>query len=267
MIGPKTIDTQVNLAETAPNYFQTGPCGGPYTELTMASFIHVGGLVDASVSYSAGTWIPQAIVTIKDLAEAPASDATVSGTFSDDAGTTLQTSTCVTAADGTCTLAGPTVDAAVTSIQLWVSGVTKTGSSFTQAASSVRDITLNKPSTSTPPPATTTHHVGDLDNATSSTSSSNKWQPQVTITVLDANGVAVAGATVSGTFSTQKGTVTCITAADGSCTVVSSDVRNRVNSTVFTVTNVVKASSTYQPKANSDPDGDSDGTSITVKQP
>jgi hypothetical protein len=273
LIGPRSIDTHVNLAETAPNYFQTGSCaGGTYT-VTPASFIHIETLVDASVAYSTGTWVPQATVTLRDLAEAPAAAATVSGTFSDDAGTTLQRTTCVTAADGTCTLAGPIIDGSITSTQLWVSAVTKAGSTFLQepssdpTAPSVRDLTLNKPSTLTPPPTTTTHHVGDLDNTTSTAASSKKWQPQVTVTVLDPSGAVVAGATVSGTFSGHNGTLTCTTAANGICVLGNFTLNRSASSTVFTVTDIVKESSTYQPTANRDPDGDSDGTSITINRP
>ena len=119
-------------------------------------------------------------------------------------------------------------------------------------------------STSTPPPST--HHIGDLDNATLA-SSLRKWQPKVTATVLDSTGTAVAGATVSGTFTSHQGTLTCITAANGACTLGNFSLSRSTKSTVFTVTNVVKASSTYAPTTNNDPDGDSNGTTITVKRP
>lgn len=125
-------------------------------------------------------------------------------------------------------------------------------------------------STPTPPPAT--HHIGDLDNATGpaasslQAASSAKWQPKVTATVLDSTGAVVAGATVSGTFSSHRGTLTCTTAANGTCTMGNFSLSQSTKKTVFTVTNVLKASSTYVPTANSDPDGDSNGTSITLKR-
>jgi hypothetical protein len=273
LLGPAIADNTVDLAETAPNYFQNGGCDGPDPELTMASFIHIETLVDASVSYSTATWVPQATVTVRDLAEAPASGATVGATFSDAAGTELLRTSCVTAADGTCTLTGPTVDGSITSTQLGVSSVTKAGSRFIQLyssdpeAPSVRSLTLDEPSTLTPPPTTTTHHVGDLDNTTDTAASSKKWQPQVTVTVLDPSGAVVAGATVSGTFSGHNGTLTCTTAANGICVLGNFTLNRSASSTVFTVTDIVKESSTYQPTANRDPDGDSDGTSITVNRP
>ncbi|WP_083283182.1 kelch repeat-containing protein [Humibacillus sp. DSM 29435] len=117
--------------------------------------------------------------------------------------------------------------------------------------------------TSTPPPAT--HHIGDLDNATAA-SSLRKWQPRVTATVLDATGRAVSGATVSATFTSHKGTLTCVTATNGTCTLGGFSLGRSTLSTVLRVTNVAKASSTYASIANSDPDGDSNGTTITVKR-
>lgn len=71
--------------------------------------------------------------------------------------------------------------------------------------------------TPTPVPTPVTYNFGDLDNATWSTSST-RWQPRVGVAVRDSIGKAVAAATVSGTFSHHKGTLTCVTAADGTCT-------------------------------------------------
>ncbi|WP_308467961.1 hypothetical protein [Rathayibacter soli] len=267
LIGPNTIDTQVNLAETAPDYFQTGSCaGGTYT-LTLASFIHVDSFSDATVGSSTpGTWTPQATVAIKDLAGVPVSGATV-GAYS----AAVSMTSCITSADGTCTLSGATLADTVTSVDLRIisTGVVKAGTQFMQypAPSSLLYLTINQPTGSTPPPASAVDHIGDLDNATTAVSSKNQWRPQVTATVLDAAGVAVSGATVSGTFTNYKGTVTCVTAADGTCTLGNISFPTRTTSTVFTVTNVVKASSTYAPTANTDPDGDSNGTTITVNRP
>jgi hypothetical protein len=116
-------------------------------------------------------------------------------------------------------------------------------------------------------PTPATHHIGDLDNATTAPSTLRKWQPQVSATVLDSTGVALAGAIVSGKFSHNTQTLTCTTAANGTCTLGNFSLSWSTTSTVFTVTNVVKPSSTYAAKSNSDPDGDSNGTTITVKRP
>ena len=116
-------------------------------------------------------------------------------------------------------------------------------------------------------PDPTLLHIGDLDNATPA-SSGGSWQPTVTATVLDSTGEAVAGVTVFGTFSQlSSGALSCTTGADGTCTLASSSFKKSIKSTEFQVVGLLKYSSTYTPSSNSDPDGDSDGTVMTVKQP
>ena len=72
---------------------------------------------------------------------------------------------------------------------------------------------------------------------------------------------------MSGTFRNHKGTLTCVTAANGTCTLGNFSLSGFTRSTAFKVSDVVKASSTYAPTTNSGPDGDSDGTAITVYRP
>ena len=72
---------------------------------------------------------------------------------------------------------------------------------------------------------------------------------------------------MSGTFTNHKGTLTCTTTVAGTCTLGNFSLSRSTTKTVFKVTNVVQASATYAPSANSDPDGDSNGTTITVKRP
>ena len=104
-------------------------------------------------------------------------------------------------------------------------------------------------------------HVADLDGTKSIKGS--KWTATITVKVVDANGVAVSGATVSGNWSGAKtGTATCLTGTSGTCSVVASSMTGA--SVTFTVTNLVKSGYTYNAAANSDPDGDSNGTAITI---
>ncbi|GAB3030245.1 hypothetical protein GCM10027052_03090 [Parafrigoribacterium mesophilum] len=254
----------LNLAETAPDYFQIGYCADFPAPPALPTII-IDSATDASIpAAESGYWLPQATVTIKDQAGAPVAGATVNGTFTDSYG-----QSCVTAADGTCTVSARStishIDDTFHAIWLIKDGMEWDGNAVY--------VTLNKPEgtgtlpepTPTPTPAPVTHHVVDLDNV--SAASSPYWQPQVTITVLDSNGAHVAGASVSGTFSGRTGTETCITAADGSCTVSDFFVKKTTKSTMFTVTDVTAASSIYQPTENSDSEGDSDGTVITVKRP
>ncbi|MEX1157387.1 MAG: hypothetical protein WEC79_00475, partial [Thermomicrobiales bacterium] len=107
-------------------------------------------------------------------------------------------------------------------------------------------------------------HVGDLDG--SSTSLGSNWNATVTARVHDSNEGAVSNATVTGSWSTG-GSSECVTSGDGICNVTSPNLRKRIGSTTFTVTDVTHATLTYSPSANHDPDGDSDGTSITVSKP
>ncbi|MDN5768738.1 MAG: hypothetical protein L0H78_23380 [Humibacillus sp.] len=88
------------------------------------------------------------------------------------------------------------------------------------------------------------------------------------MTVLDANGVAVEGAIVNGSFSHVSQGQTCTTEANGTCIMGEYlSLSRSFPSTAFTVTDVIRVSSTYVPAANSDPDGDSNGTTETVRLP
>jgi hypothetical protein len=264
-LGSANISNTINLDETAPNYFQSG-VGCPIVAPPTYPIIHIASVVDTSFLDTTnpwGMWIPQAAVTIKDAAGAAVAGVSVTGVFGGNG------VTCVTGTDGTCTVADHTGDYYVGYPDFGVTVGHVTKDEMTWDGQQVA-IALHAPvapaPTPTPTPVPATHHVGDLDNAMTATSST-KWQPKVTAMVLDANGVAVAGAIVSGTFSHQSGTQTCTTAANGTCTLGNFSLSRRTSSTVFTVTNVVKGSSSYTASANSDPDGDSNGTTMTLKRP
>jgi hypothetical protein len=111
-----------------------------------------------------------------------------------------------------------------------------------------------------------TMHVGDLDG--SSTNQGRTWTAIVTITIHDASHNPVSDATVYGTWSVgASGTDSATTDANGECTVSFAGIRKRNGSATFTVENVTHAILSYDSTANRDPDGDSDGTSITVYKP
>jgi hypothetical protein len=110
-------------------------------------------------------------------------------------------------------------------------------------------------------------HVGDLDG-TSITDKGHKWWATVSITVVDANGTPVADATMSGAWSNDDtNTSACTTDSHGQCSLASSLLGGKTGSVIFTVSGVTHASFSYDAANNSDPDGDSDGSSITVSQP
>lgn len=104
-------------------------------------------------------------------------------------------------------------------------------------------------------------HVSDLD---AGTSGKKNWKANVTIHVADASGAPVSGVTVDGNWSgLVSGSSSCVTDASGACSVTSPGTRSS-GSITFTVTNLSGSGFTYDATANSDPDGDSNGTSITV---
>ena len=105
-----------------------------------------------------------------------------------------------------------------------------------------------------------TVHIADLDDV--STPANGRWDATVRITVTDSDGNPVNGRVVSGTWSNgASGDTNCTTNSNGQCDVTKANLKNNVSSVVFTVTSV---SGAYDPLQNTDPDGDSNGTTINV---
>ncbi|KAF0106149.1 MAG: cold-active alkaline serine protease [Anaerolineaceae bacterium] len=106
-------------------------------------------------------------------------------------------------------------------------------------------------------------YVADLDGT--KVVGAKSWTATVTIKVVNANGVAVSGAVVTGAWSgAYTGTATCTTGVAGTCSVTTGAMKLNKTSVTYTVTNVAAAGYTYNAAANSDPDGDSTGTVITI---
>ena len=111
-----------------------------------------------------------------------------------------------------------------------------------------------------------TVHVGDLDGS-STPHGRARWKSTVTITVHDSSGSPVRRAMVRGIWSDgASGKRQCRTNANGVCRVFKRGLKNKVNSVTFTVDRVRHRSMPYDPSANSDPDGDSDGTTIVLSR-
>jgi hypothetical protein len=130
------------------------------------------------------------------------------------------------------------------------------------------------PPTDTPIPPTDTPvpgadmHVGDLDGSSFWAWGSWVWRATVTIEVHDQNHNPVADATVSGAWSGgTSGSGQCTTASDGRCSITSGYIWRSRTSATFTVSDVTHATLTFAPADNHDPDGDSDGTAITINRP
>jgi hypothetical protein len=128
-----------------------------------------------------------------------------------------------------------------------------------QTASQAVTVTVDNVA-DTPPPAM---HVGDLDGE--STSVKSGWRATVATTVLTGEE-PLKGAEVRGSWSTGE-TGTCTTDASGVCSVTSSTLRKTISSVGFSVDDLVLDGYTYDSARNGDPDGDSNGTSITVLRP
>ena len=113
-------------------------------------------------------------------------------------------------------------------------------------------------------------HVADLDAVTQS-HQGGKWSATITIRVVDNTGAPVANATVNGTWSgAHSGSGSCSTNAAGHCSVQSPQVPKKGpgNATMtWTITNVTHLTLIYDSASNTDPDGDSNGTSITANKP
>lgn len=109
-----------------------------------------------------------------------------------------------------------------------------------------------------------TVHVGDLDAAT--VKGSGTWQAITTIRIDGTGHTPRVGAVVRGTWSTGP-TGSCTTTAAGTCGIGSGAIARKVQAATFTVTAVTSGTATYDPSANHDPDGDSNGTSIVVARP
>ena len=119
---------------------------------------------------------------------------------------------------------------------------------------------------STPPP-TVSVHVGDLDGASVS-APRNRWEASVVVSVHDSGDSAVAGVTVSGTWGgAARGGASCVTGVAGTCEVAKANLKGNKAEATFMVTQIDGTDVVYEAGANHDPDGDSDGTSITISAP
>ena len=106
-------------------------------------------------------------------------------------------------------------------------------------------------------------HIGDLDRA--STRQQSTWTATVTVAVHEGAHAPVANAMVSGSW-TDGTSGSCTTSVSGRCVVSRSGIRKTTSSMSFSVTNVARAPFVYKPESNHDPDGDSNGTTVSVNR-
>jgi len=107
-------------------------------------------------------------------------------------------------------------------------------------------------------------HVGNLDGV--ATSNGNSWSATVKITVHDSRHNLVNGASVRGLWNGANPEVGCVTGPAGTCNVVLSNLANSTKMASFAVTALTLSGYVYKSSANHDPDGSSNGFSVTVKR-
>jgi hypothetical protein len=86
------------------------------------------------------------------------------------------------------------------------------------------------------------------------------WKAQVSALVTNESGVAVGGATISGSFSVG-GSGSCTTGSDGRCTITSGGISGTRASTGFNVAGVSGTGMSY------DPGNASNKASVTISKP
>jgi hypothetical protein len=104
-------------------------------------------------------------------------------------------------------------------------------------------------------------HVGDLDGSASLKKTT--WTATVTITAHDAAHKIATSATVNAQWN-DGSAASCSTGRTGTCRVSKTGIPTNTPSVSLTVQGLSKTGYSYNPASNHDPDGDSNGTTITV---
>ncbi len=108
-------------------------------------------------------------------------------------------------------------------------------------------------------------HVGDLDG---SSSGARTWVATVEVSVHDATHQPVVNVTVRGSWTGgYSGNAQCVTTSNGACTLSTGKIKRISTNVTFTVKQLTLSGYTYDPSANHDPDGDSNGTAIKIARP
>jgi hypothetical protein len=119
---------------------QRGESSGVNVTVGAALKMHVGSLTATTSLAKTGKWNIVVVVTIHDATHHPLAGATVQFAWSDGV-----TATCITGADGTCSLKRNNVSAKVASLTLQVVDVTLSGYEYDATANEVAPIVVNKP--------------------------------------------------------------------------------------------------------------------------
>ncbi len=112
-------------------------------------------------------------------------------------------------------------------------------------------------------------HVGDLGGVADTSGNTGTWSATVQITAHDNRHNRLNGVTVHGLWNGTGSDITCVTSdagGTGTCTVVLSSIPNATRMVSFAVTAMTLTGYVYKSFANHDPDGSSNGFSVTVKR-
>jgi hypothetical protein len=241
-----------------------------------ASTLHVSDLDGSSSDQGKGRWRATVSIEVRDDLGAAVDGVTASGTWGGGASGTAE---CSTGGDGRCDVFTD-IRNKFPNASFTITGLSHGTVGYDQAANQDADgdsdgTTIDVPKDgggSEPPPPSggPVMHVGDLDGS-SLPAPRNRWSGTVEIYVHDEFHAPLAGMTVSGSWSSGGGG-NCSTDSSGYCSITRSNIKNNVGSTTFSVTDVVDGGNTYVylpggAVPSHDPDGDSDGVSITISQP
>ncbi|MCP4362251.1 MAG: hypothetical protein GY796_29950 [Chloroflexi bacterium] len=249
------------------------PSGDSPISPPRSEVLHIGDIDGESVELNNPPyygWSAIATFTVLDQNDQPVQGAEVSSFSS-----TGQTSpdVCTTDALGQCSVGHNKQSFSYNDRIIWVTDVTLPLTTYDPAANTDPDgdsdgTTIVIPRGDGPDiPDPTTVHVSDLDGSSVFVTNS-RWRATTSITIVDQDGVVQSNATISGNWSGgTSGSGSCTTDGNGNCQIESNRIRKKFSSATFTVTNVVKSDFDYDSLLNSDPDGDSNGTAITILKP
>lgn len=247
--------------------------------------LHITDLDDVSV-LAGNLWTPAVTVEMRDDVGEPKSSAWITGTWVNGLSGFFS---CTTDINGRCTgtypgsidtSTAPTGDVTISNITYSTFPYNSSANADPDGDSDGTHIVLQAPPVTDPAPTPTPEpvpeptpvpitgtHVNDLDGY-GEKKDSRRWRANVDITVVDHTGNLVANASVTGNWSGgASGSDNCSTDSSGTCKVRSDRARTSKPTITFTVTTVSHATLNYIATANSDADGDSDGTRITIARP
>lgn len=108
-------------------------------------------------------------------------------------------------------------------------------------------------------------HVGNL--ATFTSNNGTTWSATVEITVHDSRHSPVSGVLVRGSWGGSTECTTVDVGGAATCSVVFASIPITTRLLSFSVSSMTRAGYTYQPAANHDPDGSSNGTMVFIFRP